>query len=197
MKGDRAGEKQGKRSHARELRNALWAAGIHRPLPGFDEAMAKLQTARGRLASAQADPKQRGSLRELRGAVQLADDAARTLCALQSNTPRTKRVDFHSFRRAYNTALARAGVNAQTAMRLAGHRQMGTHMRYVMTVDVLATPVEALPFSARRALEVPTAPEIIEAEGTEVPVPSHLFGRPQRESNPRYRRERLASHWNH
>jgi hypothetical protein len=41
-------------------------------------------------------------------------------------------VDFHSFRRAFKTALAGAGVNVQQAMQLAGHSDAKTHMRYVM-----------------------------------------------------------------
>ena len=189
MKGARAGERQGKRSHARELRNALWHLGIVRPLAGFDEAFARLEVARGHLASAQADPKQKGTLRALRAEVQRLDDEARARCALQSNTERTKCVDFHSFRRAYNTALANAGVNAQTAMRLAGHSQMRTHMRYVMSVEILETPEAALP----RALAVPTLGAVVETTGDEVPGFSHLFGRPHRESNPGYRRERPMS----
>src|SRR5690606_36055868 len=44
-------------------------------------------------------------------------------------TEATRPVDFHSFRRAFNTALADAGVNVQTAMRLAGHADAATHMR--------------------------------------------------------------------
>ncbi|HEY4012058.1 MAG TPA: hypothetical protein VGM06_01860 [Polyangiaceae bacterium] len=45
------------------------------------------------------------------------------------DTPVSRRVDFHSFRRAYNTALAGAGVNVQTAMSLASHSDPKTHMR--------------------------------------------------------------------
>jgi integrase len=49
----------------------------------------------------------------------------------------TKPVDFHSFRRAFSTALADAGVNAQQAMRLASHSDEKTHMRYVMTTPAM------------------------------------------------------------
>jgi integrase len=42
-------------------------------------------------------------------------------------------VDFHSFRRAFNTALAEAGVNVQRAMHLASHSSARTHSRYVMS----------------------------------------------------------------
>lgn len=69
-------------------------------------------------------------------------------CPLQTDTADTKRVDFHSFRRAYNTGLATAGVNVQTAMALAGHRQASTHMRYVRLTEVLEVPLAALPRAA-------------------------------------------------
>jgi hypothetical protein len=39
VKGKKAGEKQGKRSHVRELRHYLWIAGVRRPLVGYDEAL--------------------------------------------------------------------------------------------------------------------------------------------------------------
>jgi integrase len=55
-------------------------------------------------------------------------------------------VDFHSFRRAFNTALAGANVNVQRAMRLAGHADVATHMRYVrQTAEMRAIPEAALP----------------------------------------------------
>jgi integrase len=55
-------------------------------------------------------------------------------------------VDFHSFRRAFNTALAEADVNVQKAMRLAGHSDAKTHMRYVMQAPSMAEiPEAALP----------------------------------------------------
>lgn len=61
-------------------------------------------------------------------------------------TATTLPVDFHSFRRAFNTALAAAGVNVQTAMRLAGHADERTHMRYVMDVpEMRRIPEAAIP----------------------------------------------------
>jgi integrase len=41
-------------------------------------------------------------------------------------------VDFHSFRRAFSTALADAGINTQQAMKLAGHADPRAHARYIM-----------------------------------------------------------------
>jgi integrase len=100
--GERAGARRGKMSHARELRKALWQAGVRR-------------------------------------------GETRAECELQTDTEQTRRADFHSFRRAYNTGLAKAGVNVQTAMKLAGHRSPVTHMKYVLPSEPLAVPNAALP----------------------------------------------------
>ncbi len=55
-------------------------------------------------------------------------------------------VDFHSFRRAFSTGLAEAGVNAQQAMVLAGHGDTRAHALYVMETEKLARiPEAALP----------------------------------------------------
>jgi integrase len=65
---------------------------------------------------------------------------------LYFETATTLPVDFHSFRRAFNTALAEAGVNMQKAMALAAHGDERTHMRYVMGTTAMRTiPAEALP----------------------------------------------------
>lgn len=96
------GRRQGKRSHARELRRALWEAGVRRG------------------ETRETDP-------------------------LQTDTDETRRVDFHSFRRAYCGGLAIAGVNNQLAMALAGHRSPQTHQRYIRLVQALEAPAAALP----------------------------------------------------
>jgi integrase len=63
----------------------------------------------------------------------------------------SKRADFHSFRRLYNTGLARAGVNVQQAMALAGHRSATTHMRYVKLAKVImSAPAGAMPQRAKK-----------------------------------------------
>jgi hypothetical protein len=55
-------------------------------------------------------------------------------------------VDFHSWRRAYNQALADAGVNAQQAKALAGHSTTAAHDRYLRNTERMRTiPTEALP----------------------------------------------------
>lgn len=66
--------------------------------------------------------------------------------ALIEGTEQVKRVDFHSWRRAYNQALADAGVNAQQAAALAGHADLGAHMRYLTnTGKSRRVPDAALP----------------------------------------------------
>jgi hypothetical protein len=65
------------------------------------------------------------------------------LCLIPSGSSQLRPLDVHSFPRAYNTALADA--NVQTAMRLAGHRNASTHLRYGMWTGILTTPVAALP----------------------------------------------------
>ena len=65
---------------------------------------------------------------------------------LYFETATTLPVDFHSFRRAFNTALAEAGVNVQHAMHLASHSDPKAHARYVMrTAAMRAIPDAALP----------------------------------------------------
>lgn len=100
--GPAKGQTQGKRSHVRELRRALWAAHVRRG------------------ETLETDP-------------------------LQTDTTTTRRVDFHGFRRAYATGLARAGVNNQLAMALAGHSSAQTHARYVRLSETLEAPAGALP----------------------------------------------------
>jgi integrase len=88
--------------------------------------------------------------RELRSALRRAGV---TRVELHKATPTTKPVDFHSFRRAFVTAVGAAGLNAQTAMRLTGHTTMATHMRYNQPA-VLSIPEGAVPnFRSRPAQE--------------------------------------------
>jgi hypothetical protein len=67
-------------------------------------------------------------------------------------------LDFHSFRRAFNTALGAVGVNVQQAMALAGHRTASTHLVYVKLSQrgALKTPAAALP-ALQEAAPVPLA----------------------------------------
>jgi hypothetical protein len=55
-------------------------------------------------------------------------------------------VDFHSFRRAFASALAEAGVNVQHAMHLTAHSDPRVHARYVMRTPAMRTiPPAAIP----------------------------------------------------
>lgn len=73
---------------------------------------------------------------------------------LHHDTERSRRVDFHSFRRAYVTAIARAGLNAQTAMKATGHRQMSTHMLYAVP-EMIQIPSAAVPSWAGPKATIP------------------------------------------
>ena len=65
---------------------------------------------------------------------------------VHTDTDSTKRADFHSFRRAFSTALADAGANVQLASRLAGHADLSAHNRYLMqSVTMQTIPEAALP----------------------------------------------------
>ncbi|HEU4577968.1 MAG TPA: site-specific integrase [Polyangiaceae bacterium] len=78
-------------------------------------------------------------------------------CELQTDTAETRCCDFHSFRRQFNTSLASAGVNVQVAMRLAGHRNTSTHMRYVLLAERLEVPRAALPKLSGKSLAYASA----------------------------------------
>jgi len=65
---------------------------------------------------------------------------------LYVETATTLPVDFHSFRRAFVTALAEADINQQRAMTLSHHSDAKTHMGYVAETSAMKRiPVAALP----------------------------------------------------
>jgi integrase len=102
---------------ARQLRRDLFRAGVVRVAPVVDET----DPQRKRILPNPNDP-------------------------LFHETATTLPVDFHSFRRAFNTALAEAGVNVQHAMHLASHSDPKVHARYVMSTRAMRTvPTAALP----------------------------------------------------
>lgn len=84
---------------------------------------------------------------------------------LHHETATTMPVDFHSTRRAYASALARAGVNAQTAMVLTGHADPLVHQRYVEAATIRALPVAALP-------PIPTAAAFLAGKAPKPPLPT-------------------------
>ncbi len=65
---------------------------------------------------------------------------------IYNDLPTSKRVDFHSFRRAFATSLAEGGVNAQTSMRLSAHSDDKVHALYVSNTRAMKTiPQVAIP----------------------------------------------------
>jgi integrase len=127
--GKRAGEaKRPLNSYAKRLGRELFRAGVVRLTPIEVPAI------------------QRGWRRDLGKAPSGTKLAPHPSDPLYFDTGTTLAVDFHSFRRAFNTALAEAGVNVQHAMHLAAHSDPKTHMRYVMNTTAMRTiPEAALP----------------------------------------------------
>ena len=115
-------------SFARQLRRELFRAGVYRMPPVEVPATSPgTRTDRGKRAEG------------MKRAPSPADP-------LYYETEATLPVDFHSFRRAFNTALAEAGVNVQHAMHLAAHSDPKVHARYVMSTRAMRTiPAAALP----------------------------------------------------
>ena len=65
---------------------------------------------------------------------------------LYNDLPTSKRVDFHSLRRAFATSLAEGDVNAQTSMRLSAHSDDKVHALYVSNTRAMKTiPQVAIP----------------------------------------------------
>jgi integrase len=128
-KGKRAGERKARaNSYAGRLRRDLFRAGVVR------------------LAPVEVPLRRQGQRTDLGKRPEGTMLAPNPRDPLYFETPASLPVDFHSFRRAFNTALAGAGVNVQKAMKLAGHADAATHMRYVMdTPEMRQIPAAALP----------------------------------------------------
>lgn len=115
-------------SFAKRLRRDLFHAGIVRATP-----IEVLATASGT----------RADLGKKRKGTKLAPSPRDPL---YFETANRLPVDFHSFRRAFSTALAEAGTNVQHAMHLAAHSDPRVHARYVMRTAAMRTvPAAALP----------------------------------------------------
>jgi integrase len=127
--GKNAGKhKRPENSYAKRLRRDLFRAGIYR-MPPVDVPASKP-----------------GTRTDLGFKAEGTKLAPHPLDALYFETATTLPVDFHSFRRAFNTALAEAGVNVQHAMHLAAHADPKVHARYVMhTARMREIPAAALP----------------------------------------------------
>jgi integrase len=65
---------------------------------------------------------------------------------LFEDSGRTKKLDFHSFRRAFKQGLANAGTDVQTALILSGSSDAKTHQRYLRNATQMkSVPANALP----------------------------------------------------
>lgn len=67
------------------------------------------------------------------------------LCALQTDTDQTRRLDFQSLRRDLVTALAAANVSEVTQLAVTGHTQLSTQQRHYLGRRVVAVPDAARP----------------------------------------------------
>lgn len=145
--GKRAGQEKHTNSHAKRLRAALARANVFRLTP-----IEVPHTGKGRRTDLGKQPTQ----------TKLAPNSRDPL---YFETDVSLPVDFHSFRRAFNTALAEAGVNVQRAMHLASHSDPRVHARYVMrTAAMREIPAEALPQLPLSALvEASKGPGIVTA----------------------------------
>jgi len=85
-----------------------------------------------------------GIVRPLPGFETAVGDERRKFCALQVDTDETRAVDFHSFRRAFVTALANAGATLQDAMDASGHSVATTSHGY-RGPRLIEIPEAALP----------------------------------------------------
>ncbi len=146
--------------------------------------------------------------RPLPGFELLTGDARKAKCALQTDTDDTRAVDFHSFRRAFASAMARSNLNLQTSMAAAGHADPATHARYLEETTI-TVPASALPASPKpmtqppvaqqpgsfdqmvaalvAALRAPIDPRVgsnaVSAEVIDPPIPESFHGRAQKDSN--------------
>ena len=58
---------------------------------------------------------------------------------VRNDTPTSRKVDWHSFRRAFATALAEAGTNEQPARLLVAHGDASVYAKYVQQTRVLTS----------------------------------------------------------
>jgi len=128
-KGKRVGDfRKAAGGFAKRLRRDLFRAGVYRMKP------------------IEVPATRRGQRTDLAKPVEGTKLAPNPRDPLYFETAATLPCDWHSFRRAFASALAGAGVNVQHAMHLAAHSDAKTHERYVMsTAAMRAIPGEAIP----------------------------------------------------
>lgn len=133
-----------------------------------------------------------GIRRPLPGYEQAKTNAERRkLCAFQVDTKTTRRLGAHDLRRAYVTAVNRAGAPAALSMQLAGHSGWSTHQRYIGRDVVLQVPEAAVPkVSSPISLTAPLAIASVE-QGSSGMVGQELDDAP--EEDPLSRRRRIKT----
>jgi integrase len=155
-RGKRAGDfRQASGGFAYRLRRELFRAGVYR-MPPVEVPATK--------------PGQRTDLGKPVEGKKLAPNPRDPL---YFETATTLPVDWHSFRRAFASALADAGVNAQHAMILSAHSDPRVHARYVMrTAAMRAIPDAALPrLPAGGLVEAAEAPGNVTVRDDSTPLP--------------------------
>jgi hypothetical protein len=90
----------------------------------------------------------------------------KTRCALQTDTPTTRKLDFMSLRRDFVTAIHAAGVPTATALDAAGHTQINTQMKHYRKERSVAVPAAALPGRGRKR---GAAPEPLPPDASTLP----------------------------
>lgn len=158
--GKRAGEaKRPLNSYAKRLRRELFRAGVYRVAPIEVPATT------------------RGQRTDLGKSIEGTKLAPNPRDPLYFETASTLPVDFHSFRRAFASALAEAGVNVQHAMHLTAHSDPRVHARYVMgTIAMRRTPDAALPRLPENALVEADARDVAPLSDAS-PAPGIVTGR--------------------
>ncbi len=137
-RGARAGQAKGaENSYAKRLRRGLWRAGVVRlatvEIPATQARKLGLSLLGPGSRTDKSDPLTR---------------APNPSDPIYFETASTLPVDFHSFRRAFVSALAESGTNIQHAMHLSAHADPKVHMRYAMnTAAMQQIPAAALPLS--------------------------------------------------
>jgi len=108
--------------------------------------------------------------------------------AIHFDTPTSKRVDWHSFRRAFATSLAEAGVNEQRARLLTAH-DSSVHARYVQQTKAMQVIPDAVVPTLGAFNGLAESPSVTERSTDVANDTTNVFdssGHARRDSNPRH-----------
>jgi integrase len=138
-RGERAGQQRKSSSHAHDFRRDLQRA-FGLKVPRWVE---RTRTNGRKLTEVKWEPAAKK---------EWARPMTRRERELFEETAETLPVDFHSWRRAYNQALAEAGVTLQQAQGLAGHASLDAHALYLASAETTRhMPAGALPSAKQLA----------------------------------------------